>query len=56
MTSRYKLHTLLAESEIKLRFFDTNATSKIDPKELKQQFNYLDFIAKTQLFINLLLI
>ena len=43
MTSRYKLHTLLAESEIKLRFFDTNATSKIDPKELKQQFNYLDF-------------
>ena len=46
MTSRYKLHTLLAESEIMLRFFDTNVTSKIDPKELKAAIQSLGFYSK----------
>ena len=46
MTSRYKLHTLLAESEIKLRFFDTNVTSIIDPKELKAAIQSLGFYSK----------
>ena len=46
MTSRYKLHTLLAESEIKLRFFDTNVTSIIDSKELKAAIQSLGFYSK----------